>query len=93
MVPLMENGGNGKHFPWVFDEETVNIYRDFAKMHTNMLPFFLTKGTEAYAKKVSVIKPLATRQFRFSRNYPNNWGYILGNDYLVYPVLNDGGIV
>jgi alpha-glucosidase (family GH31 glycosyl hydrolase) len=45
MVPLMENGGNGKHAPWLFDEETADIYKTFAVLHTDLMPFFLTAGT------------------------------------------------
>ncbi len=93
MVPLMENGGNGRHFPWAFDEETCKIYRDFVKLHMSLLNFFLTAGTEAYKKGVSVMKPLATKQLRLALNYPDNWGYVLWKDILVYPVLNDASVV
>ena len=92
MVPLMENGGDGKHFPWLFDEETVDIYRSFATLHTDMMPFFLTAGTEAYAKGASVMKPLATKQGRWGPNDPDNWGYTLWKDFLIYPITNDAGI-
>ena len=33
LVPFMENGGNGRHRPWAFDEETVDIYRKFVNLH------------------------------------------------------------
>jgi len=41
----MENGGNGKHLPWLFDDETVAIYRKFAKIHHELVPFFHTAGS------------------------------------------------
>lgn len=40
-----------------------------------------------------MIQPLARRQMFITKNYPNNWGYILGKDFLVYPILNDAGVV
>ena len=46
----MENGGNGPHAPWLFDEETVNIYRKFVNIHYELLPFFLSIGSEAIEK-------------------------------------------
>ena len=27
--PLMENGGNGEHRPWAFDNETLSIYKKY----------------------------------------------------------------
>lgn len=92
MVPLMENGGNGKHFPWLFDEETVDIYRKFATLHTDLTPYFLTSATEAYPKGVSVMKPLATKQGKWAPHDPDSWGYLLGKEFLIYPVTNDAGI-
>lgn len=28
--PLMENGGNQEHRPWIFDNQTLEIYRQYA---------------------------------------------------------------
>jgi len=33
LLPFMENGGNGMHQPWLFDVETVDIYRKFVAIH------------------------------------------------------------
>ena len=32
-LPLMENGGNGEHRPWIFGNDTLTTYRIFA--HTS----------------------------------------------------------
>jgi alpha-glucosidase len=42
--PLMENGGNKEHRPWMFDDETLQIYRNFVKIHMSLKPYFLTVG-------------------------------------------------
>lgn len=62
-VPLMENGGNGEHFPWNYDMETVQIYRRYVNFHTELIPFFLTAGSNALENKRSVMKPLNRRQY------------------------------
>ena len=38
-VPLMENGGNGEHRPWMFDNtnQTLDIYRTFVNIHMEMV--------------------------------------------------------
>ena len=35
LVPLMENGGNKEHRPWMFDDnnQTLDIYRTFVYLH------------------------------------------------------------
>lgn len=55
MVPFMENGGNGLHEPWAFDQETVEIYRKFVLIHYDLKSFYLTAGNEAYKKSKPVI--------------------------------------
>lgn len=37
---LFQNGGHGDHEPWLFDEETVRIYRYFVKLHLALKPYF-----------------------------------------------------
>jgi alpha-glucosidase (family GH31 glycosyl hydrolase) len=37
---LFENGGHGKHQPWLHDEETVEIYRYYVKLHLELKPYF-----------------------------------------------------
>ena len=41
--PLMENGGNGEHRPWMFDNtnQTLDIYRQFVKFHYELVFVFL----------------------------------------------------
>jgi alpha-glucosidase (family GH31 glycosyl hydrolase) len=37
--PLMENGGNGEHRPWMFDSnnQTLDIYRNFVNIHMELV--------------------------------------------------------
>lgn len=37
--PLMENGGNGEHRPWMFDHtnQTLDIYRTFVNIHYELV--------------------------------------------------------
>ena len=58
LLPFMENGGNGDHAPWLFDQQTVEIYRRFTTIHYELKEFFLTAGTEAYKKGKSVLQPI-----------------------------------
>jgi len=44
--PLMENGGEGEHRPWMYDNETLEIYRNFVSftpsaLHLNFIAYSL----------------------------------------------------
>ncbi len=81
--PLMENGGGGEHRPWMFDQETDNIYRKFASLHQAMVPYQLHQADSLYALTQSLM------QFQNSSEY----SFALGSDIFVAPVLGAGGTV
>ncbi len=83
LSPLMENGGGGEHRPWMFDEETTDIYRRFAKFHTSLIPYLMDVSVEADSNDVSLM------QF-FNKN---DYSFMLGPDIFVAPILAAGGNV
>ncbi len=60
LTPLMLNGGsNGgvaEHLPWYWDEETVDIYRYYATLHSELVPFFFSNSVKAHLGGGSIIK-------------------------------------
>ena len=86
LLPLMENGGNGEHRPWVFGNDTSDIYRVFANIHTNLAPFFLNAGTKSYLKNISVLKPLANNIFI---NQPSTYDYLINGQIYVSPITDN----
>jgi len=81
--PVMENGGGGEHRPWAWDDETVDIYRDFVELHYAMLPYLMREGAVRFAEGRSLMTFLDTEDYR----------YLLGNDVFVQPILDDGTTV
>lgn len=95
-IPLMENGGGGEHRPWMFDEETVDIYRKFVLEHYRMIPYLMTTGMESMesAGMKSSITPLAVKETEdYFNPQPSTYSYLLGNDILVHPVVNEKSVV
>jgi len=87
-VPLMENGGGGNHFPWLFEpaNQTVAIYKSFVDIHYQLKPYFLSAGSTAYTSGVSVMTPMAYTVF-----VPDHsWDYLLWTDIFVAPIVETG---
>ncbi|MDP2435391.1 MAG: glycoside hydrolase family 31 protein [archaeon] len=82
---LMENGGDNDHGPWMFDNQTVDIYRNFVNIHYELKPYLLNAGTTAYYSNVSIMKPVANR----TDEAPSTWDYYLWSDIFVSPVVDN----
>jgi alpha-glucosidase (family GH31 glycosyl hydrolase) len=88
-VPLMENGGGGTHSPWLYDEETTDIYRKFVNEHYRLGSYLHTTGTYAALNGKSSLTPLATRDETHPEKLPQptTFSFLLGRDLLVHPVV------
>eukprot|EP01112_Ceratiomyxa_fruticulosa_P014249 TRINITY_DN4067_c0_g1_i3.p1 TRINITY_DN4067_c0_g1~~TRINITY_DN4067_c0_g1_i3.p1 ORF type:complete len:600 (+),score=91.45 TRINITY_DN4067_c0_g1_i3:133-1932(+) len=75
--PLFENGGEGEHRPWIFGNDYLEIYRRLAVTHTDMGPYFLTTGTDAYESGGS------------SLTFHTEDSFLLGPDIFVAPVVKN----
>lgn len=78
--PVMENGGGGEHRPWMFDEETSEIYRDFVKLHYELIPYMMKHGATAFEEGRSLTTYLNKADYT----------YLLGPDVFVAPMLEEG---
>jgi len=58
MMPIMENGGTSEyqHLPWNFDQQTVDIYRYFSKLHHQLAPFFYSYIIDAHNTGTSIVR-------------------------------------
>ncbi|MCP4809196.1 MAG: hypothetical protein GY913_12725 [Proteobacteria bacterium] len=79
-APFMENGGGGLHGPWEWDEDTVDIYRDFVLLHEALVPYLDEHGAIAMNEGGSLMT------FTDKPTY----SYLLGPDVFVMPILEEG---
>eukprot|EP01033_Poteriospumella_lacustris_P018319 gene18319-13165_t len=98
-MSLMENGGGGEHRPWMYDEETVNIYRHFTVQHHRLAPYMHTMGANALSTGTSSMHPvdeqvidantttIGRKDFKIVFPQPRSYSYRLGDDILVHPVV------
>jgi len=79
-TPVMENGGGGEHRPWLFDQETTDIYREFVELHYDLLPYLMEHGAEAFEDERSLMTFIDRVDYTF----------LLGPDIFVAPMLAEG---
>ena len=98
-LPLFENGGNGDHTPWAFEDppgstDVTDMYRDLVAAHYALAPYFLSTGTAAYLAGQPVIHPTAPppRDFPFiiQPDMVSDWSFALGPSFFVAPATEAG---
>jgi alpha-glucosidase (family GH31 glycosyl hydrolase) len=80
LCPLMETGGEGERRPWKIDEETVRIFRRFAALHTELVPYLYSRMVEAHLTGKPIIRAAGSRLGE----------YQLGSDLFVSLMLHPG---
>lgn len=80
--PIMENGGIGEHRPWMFDDETVAIYRHLVCVRQLLKPYLVETAAKAWAEKVSMMSFVGE----------NSFAYHLGADVFVAPIADNDDI-
>jgi alpha-D-xyloside xylohydrolase len=78
--PIMENGGSGAHWPWLFDEETTEIYRSYVLQHHAMIEYLTAEGALAFEEGISLM------DFTPGGTYD----FMLGPDIFVAPMMESG---
>jgi len=80
--PIMENGGNGEHRPWMYDDEVLEIYRDFALVHHSLIPYLYSQGAYSYANEMPLMRPYEASSAK--------WQYYLGDALFVASFVEEG---
>jgi alpha-D-xyloside xylohydrolase len=90
LSPFMQLHGRANLTPWTIPErpdETVALYRDWSKLHHELVPFFYSLAEEAYAGGAPLLDPVGDEA-----TWPGDFRYTLGGVLLVAPILDDTGV-
>ena len=82
--------GDGTHVPWNYDEETVQVYSAFSRLHLAARPLILRLWKEAVATGVPIARPLWLEFPGDDRAARQDQEWMLGPDVLVAPVVQQG---
>lgn len=86
--PIMMIHGAGRREPWTFSEETLDLYRRYAQVHTDLFPYVFTYACDASRTGIPIMRAMPLE-------YPEEteaWGdmaehqYCFGAELLVAPV-------
>jgi alpha-glucosidase (family GH31 glycosyl hydrolase) len=92
LTPFMQLHGRGNFTPWTVPDrpdETIELYRYWAKLHTALVPFFFSLAEDAYQKGAApIMRPVEATPAAWK----NDWRFALGDAFLVAPIIEDTGI-
>lgn len=88
--PIMQIHGMGNREPWNFSPQTLNIYREYARLHTDLFPYLYTYAQQAAQRGLPMVRAMA---LEFGHD-PQIWNdlvdhqYFLGHELLVAPAYS-----
>ena len=90
LMPLMQLLSRGDIMPWTVPDhvpETIALYRYWATLHHELVPFFYSLAEETYAKRASgIVRPVGD-----ASAWVGDFRYMLGDALLVAPILDASG--
>jgi len=91
LTPFFQLHGRANLAPWTVAErvdETVALYRYWAKLHSQLVPFWYSLAEEAYAGGANIIRPVGDTP----ASWVGDYRYGVGDAFLVAPLLAAGGV-
>eukprot|EP00850_Spirogloea_muscicola_P012745 SM000083S22792 [mRNA] locus=s83:432183:438102:- [translate_table: standard] len=90
LSPLMHQFGQANNGPWNYDEETISIYRTFARLHLSLNPYLMEAAHTAAESGRPIICPMALCFQADPNARSRQWQYLFGPDILVAPIYKPG---
>jgi alpha-D-xyloside xylohydrolase len=87
------HGSSSYRVPWLFDEESVEVMREFARLKQSLMPYILEAAGTTTATGAPVMRPMAMQFPADPACRTLDTQYMLGDDLLVAPVLRADGTV
>ncbi|MFQ5808119.1 MAG: TIM-barrel domain-containing protein [Armatimonadota bacterium] len=88
--PIMQLHGRNAREPWRFDDQTVRIYRKYATVRANLLPYIYSIARQAAETGMPLMRPLALAYPGDEQAAAIDDEYLFGPSLLVAPVCDAG---
>jgi alpha-glucosidase (family GH31 glycosyl hydrolase) len=89
LVPFMQLHGRANITPWTVPDhvdETVALYRYWATLHDELVPFWFSLSRAAQAGGAPLLRPQGE-----PASWPDDYRYMIGDALLVAPILDASG--
>lgn len=90
LSPCMQVHMTSNLGPWDFDDETLAIYRKFAKLHTSLFPYIYDAAHEAARSGMPIIRSMVLAFQNDPAAAAHRYQYMFGSDLLVAPMYQPG---
>ncbi len=91
LAPYMQLGGGGEsHNPWSYDAEATRLYRDLAKLHDALVPYWRVQALRASRDGTPPVRPFCLQYSCTSSEQASRYAYLLGEDLYAAPVIAAG---
>jgi alpha-D-xyloside xylohydrolase len=87
------HGSESYRVPWLFDEESVDVLRFFARLKCRLMPTLYAAAAEAHAGGIPVMRPMLLEFPDDPASDTLDRQYMLGPSLLVAPVMSFDGVV
>lgn len=90
MTPFMQLHGRANLAPWTMPvraDETIVLYRYWAQLHHEMVPYWYSLAERAYAGGPVPLTPIGEE-----KDWAGDYRYLIGDAFLVAPILDDAGV-
>lgn len=87
------HGSDSVRVPWAFDQESVDVAREFTKLKMRLMPYLAGAAAQAHAEGTPMMRPMVLEFPQDRGGYDADCQYMLGDSLLVAPVFaDDGGV-
>jgi alpha-D-xyloside xylohydrolase len=88
LSPIMNNGGNGEHRPWMYPTDILDTYRRFAKLHHFLVPYLYSGAIDFLQTGVSLMRPMSGWDAA-DNTAGTRYTYMLGDEIFVAVIYED----
>ena len=86
------HGSKSYRVPWLFDEESVEVCREFTKLKLKLMPYIYSMAVESHKTGIPVMRPMILEFENDPAVKYLDMQYMLGDRLLVAPIFNKEGI-
>jgi alpha-D-xyloside xylohydrolase len=87
------HGSDSVRVPWAFDDESVDIAREFTKLKMRLMPYLAQAARQAHTEGTPMMRPMVLEFPDDRGGYDADCQYMLGDSLLVAPVFTADGSV